>query len=132
VSIWVSQDARKRGMSARWGIGVGLLLIVFLPLYFLVRRRTVKCAGCGNDIAASLSLCEECEQSIQQDLANARPGRILGEGRAGTHRHSPTHRLHSIEESNHALVPYPELTNNIPPATVVTSGVERTAGRARC
>ena len=35
VSIWVSQDARKRGMSARWGIGVGLLLIVFLPLYFL-------------------------------------------------------------------------------------------------
>ncbi len=78
VSIWVSQDARKRGMSARWGIGVGLLLIVFLPLYFLVRRRTVKCAGCGNDIAASLSLCEECEQSIQQDLANARPGRILG------------------------------------------------------
>src|ERR1017187_6172154 len=55
VSIWVSQDARKRGMSARWGIGVGLLLIVFLPLYFLVRRRTVKCAGCGNDIAALVS-----------------------------------------------------------------------------
>src|ERR1017187_2143842 len=72
VSIWVSQDARKRGMSARWGIGVGLLLIVFLPLYFLVRRRTVKCAGCGNDIAASLSLCEECEQSIQQTGPHSR------------------------------------------------------------
>ena len=78
VSIWVSQDARRRGMSTRWGIGVGLLLIVFLPLYFFVRRRTVKCAACGNDIATSLSLCEECEQFIQQDPAQGRPGRILG------------------------------------------------------
>ena len=78
VSIWVRQDAIRRGMSTRWGTGVFFLLIVFLPLYFVVRRRTVKCAACGNDIPDSLSLCEDCEQSIQQDPAQGRPGRILG------------------------------------------------------
>jgi len=78
VSIWVRQDAKKRGMSTRWGTGVLFLLIVFLPLYFLVRRRIVKCASCGKDIADSVSLCEECELSIQQDPDQGRPGRILG------------------------------------------------------
>ena len=78
VSIWVRQDAKKRGMSTRWGTGVLLLLIVFLPLYFVVRRRTVICTSCGKDIADSLSLCEECELSMQQDPDQGRPGRILG------------------------------------------------------
>lgn len=78
VAIWVRQDAIRRGMSAHWGTGVLLLLIVFLPLYFVVRKRTVKCAACGRDIKASLSLCEDCEQSIQQDPESGRPGRILG------------------------------------------------------
>jgi hypothetical protein len=78
VAIWVRQDAIRRGMSAHWGTGVLALLIVFLPLYFIVRRRTAKCTSCGNDVKASLSLCEECEQSIQQDPASGRQGRILG------------------------------------------------------
>jgi hypothetical protein len=55
VSVWVGLDARKRGMSSRWGVGVGLLLIVFLPLYFLVRKplTAVKCSGCGKDVDQS-------------------------------------------------------------------------------
>jgi hypothetical protein len=72
VSIWVRHDAVARGMSRHWGNGVFLLAIVFLPLYFAVRkpRLTAKCTACGKDIAASLSFCEECEQG--------RPGRIFG------------------------------------------------------
>jgi hypothetical protein len=39
VAILVGKDAKKRGMSAwGWGIGVFLLLIVFLPIYFIVRK----------------------------------------------------------------------------------------------
>jgi len=39
VAYFVGQDAEKRGMSAwGWGIGVFLLMIVFLPLYFILRK----------------------------------------------------------------------------------------------
>lgn len=39
VGIAVGQDAKKRGMNAwGWGIGVFLLLIIFLPLYFILRK----------------------------------------------------------------------------------------------
>lgn len=39
VAILIYQDASKRGMNAwGWGIGVFLLLIVFLPLYFILRK----------------------------------------------------------------------------------------------
>jgi uncharacterized membrane protein len=39
VGIIVGQDASTRGMNAwGWGIGVFLLMIVFLPLYFILRK----------------------------------------------------------------------------------------------
>jgi len=42
AGIFVGKDARKRGMSAwGWGIGVFLLMIVFLPVYFIVRKPLV-------------------------------------------------------------------------------------------
>ncbi len=78
VSVWVSQDARKRGMSIKWGIGVGLLSIVFLPLYFIVRKPIPKCPSCENDIPVSRSLCEECEAALLRDPADGRSGRIFG------------------------------------------------------
>jgi hypothetical protein len=69
ITSWVSSDAKKRGMKPfAWGLGVFLVLIVFLPLYFIVRKpklapvsRTCSycgfvdqtggkfCAGCGKD-----------------------------------------------------------------------------------
>jgi|HubBroStandDraft_6_1064221.scaffolds.fasta_scaffold1360448_2 hypothetical protein len=64
VSIWVRYDAVNRGMSRHWGSGVLLMAIVFLPLYFAVRkpRPAAKCTACGKSAAASLSFCEACEQ----------------------------------------------------------------------
>jgi hypothetical protein len=42
VAILVGLDASKRGMNVwGWGIGVFLLLIVFLPLYFILRKPVV-------------------------------------------------------------------------------------------
>lgn len=78
VAIWVRQDAIKRGMSSHWGTGVFFLLIVFLPLYFVVRRRTAECRACGTDVGVSVSLGKDCEQPDQQDPALGRPGRFLG------------------------------------------------------
>ena len=42
VGIVVGNDASKRGMRAFWwGLGVFLLMIVFLPLYFILRKPKV-------------------------------------------------------------------------------------------
>ena len=39
AGIAVGNDAKKRGMNAwGWGIGVFLLLIIFLPIYFMTRK----------------------------------------------------------------------------------------------
>lgn len=39
IAYWVFQDARSRDMNATgWSIGVFLLLIIFLPAYFIVRK----------------------------------------------------------------------------------------------
>ena len=39
VGILVGQDANKRGMNGLgWGLGVFLLMIVFLPIYLIVRK----------------------------------------------------------------------------------------------
>lgn len=39
VAIWVSQDAKKRGMNPiGWGIFVFLILIIGLPAYLITRK----------------------------------------------------------------------------------------------
>jgi hypothetical protein len=39
IASFVAKDASKRGMNAvGWFLGVFFLLILFLPLYFIVRR----------------------------------------------------------------------------------------------
>ncbi len=46
IGFAVGKDASKRGMNAAmWGIGVFLLLIVFLPLYFIMRKPLVDAHG---------------------------------------------------------------------------------------
>jgi hypothetical protein len=57
VSARVSRDAKRRGMNPPWGIAVGLVLIIFLPLYFCVRK-PVLCPNCGRKTVASLALCK--------------------------------------------------------------------------
>ena len=43
VAIVVGNDASKRGMKAFWwGFGVFMLMIVFLPLYFIFRKPKIK------------------------------------------------------------------------------------------
>jgi hypothetical protein len=43
MGVWVAADARGRGLSlpasVAWGMGVFMALIVFLPLYLLLRAR---------------------------------------------------------------------------------------------
>lgn len=44
VGMWVVSDARSRGKDAisaiLWGVGAMLLMILFLPLWFLTRPKT--------------------------------------------------------------------------------------------
>jgi hypothetical protein len=46
AGVAIGMDASKRGMNAAlWGIGVFLLLIVFLPIYFIVRKPLLSAQG---------------------------------------------------------------------------------------
>jgi hypothetical protein len=38
IGIAVAKDAKERGNSQWWGVGVFLFLIIFLPIYLLVRN----------------------------------------------------------------------------------------------
>ncbi|HBH47334.1 MAG TPA: hypothetical protein DDX98_01760 [Bacteroidales bacterium] len=50
VAILVAKDAQKRGMNAwAWAFGVFLLLIVFLPLYFILRKPEIDSAHSETD-----------------------------------------------------------------------------------
>lgn len=43
VAIFVGQDASKRGMNPwGWGIGVFFMLIIFLPIYLIVRKPKIE------------------------------------------------------------------------------------------
>jgi 4-amino-4-deoxy-L-arabinose transferase-like glycosyltransferase len=43
IALLVGNDAKKRNMSSwGWGIGVFLVLIVFLPLYFILRKPKIE------------------------------------------------------------------------------------------
>jgi|SRR5579872_3701376 len=69
VAFWVGWDARRRGMDpGAWGAGVLLLLIVFLPLYFLFRKPLLHadhgggnfCSQCGGTLSSAAKFCKLC------------------------------------------------------------------------
>jgi hypothetical protein len=78
-AVWVRKDAIKRGMSPRWGMGVFWFMILFLPLYFVLRK-PVRCSVCGAKIEDSCPVCADCEQAAEKASAapEARHGRIFG------------------------------------------------------
>ncbi len=81
IAWWVASDATKRGYSRgaviAWFLGVWLMLIVFLPLYFILRskptRRTGRtqgpyvCAYCGNLYQEKVIYCPYCGRKLEED-----------------------------------------------------------------
>jgi MFS family permease len=87
VAAFVANDASKRGMNAvGWCFGVFLLLIVFLPLYLLVRTPLLPqyqpefpqsqppaklCRNCGKYSTYNARFCTECGQGIESQITSA-------------------------------------------------------------
>jgi len=84
VAIWVFYDAQKRGFtlwkSMLWAMGVFFLLIIFLPLYLIVRRKkerwrgteeslytsaTKICFYCGKPYPGEPERCPNCGQNLK-------------------------------------------------------------------
>lgn len=76
IGGWVYSDAKERGSSSPigWAIGVLALMIVFLPLYFIMRpskRNAVNanntsrlCPYCGKYYEGILAFCPNCGHSL--------------------------------------------------------------------
>lgn len=79
AAYWVYGDAKDRGSSAPilWAIGVFGLLIVFLPLYFLIRpskkERSLLCPHCGKYYESTGDFCPHCGQSLTIMSVNSLP-----------------------------------------------------------
>jgi hypothetical protein len=81
VAGWVSADAQRRGLKKStalgWGVGVLLVLIVFLPLYLYMRRKdfeagnapsgaaTAPCPYCGYLNKPGANYCEKCNRQLR-------------------------------------------------------------------
>jgi len=77
VALWVASDARKRGCSRGtvigWFLGVWFLLILFLPLYLILRSRqpspqreiTQVCPYCGKLFKGNPVFCPYCEERLR-------------------------------------------------------------------
>lgn len=85
ISLWVFYDSQKRGYTfwegLIWAVLVFLLLIVFLPAYFISRQRRAKlalraskrsagasltnCFYCGKGYDGDPKICPHCGQSLK-------------------------------------------------------------------
>ncbi|XER13753.1 hypothetical protein SATMO3_40060 [Sporomusa aerivorans] len=72
AAAWVYSDAKSCGSSSPklWAIGVFGLLIIFLPLYFIMRpskkSRVVKlCPYCGKYYKGIPTFCPNCGKHLQ-------------------------------------------------------------------
>jgi len=64
IALWVYKDARRRNkgrfVAFLWFLGVWMLMIVFLPLWFLCRPRVLLCPHCGKYYEGTPSYCPHC------------------------------------------------------------------------
>lgn len=81
IAWWVASDAKKRGYSQSaiigWFLGVWMILIIFLPLYFILRSKpsrqtsltkgTYVCPHCGNLYQEKVPFCPYCGRSLEED-----------------------------------------------------------------
>lgn len=88
IAWWVASDAKKRGYSQGaiigWFLGVWMVLIVFLPLYFILRPKstilrpksmgqtsltkgTYVCPYCGNLYQEKVPFCPYCGRRLEED-----------------------------------------------------------------
>lgn len=88
IAWWVATDARKRGYSKSaslvWFLGVWLALIIFLPLYLILRPKTPRqgeltrqgelkgetkvCPYCEKLYQGEISYCPYCGQRLDQEM----------------------------------------------------------------
>ncbi len=94
IAWWVATDARKRGYSKVaaliWFLGVWLALIIFLPLYLIIRPKTSRqpgqlgqpgqpvelapegettvCPHCGRLYKERIFYCPYCGQKLDEEL----------------------------------------------------------------
>ncbi|MEI6746490.1 MAG: hypothetical protein WCL34_11055 [Methylococcaceae bacterium] len=77
VAVWVFSDAKDRGVSGGiaflWFLGTFALLIIFLPLWLIVRpklefvsivKTTKLCVHCGKYYEGTPSFCPNCGKNI--------------------------------------------------------------------
>ena len=71
VAFWVYSDARNRGKTTKWAflwfLGVFLVLILFLPLWFIKRPKMKLCDHCGKyyEYGAAYIFCPRCGIELQ-------------------------------------------------------------------
>jgi hypothetical protein len=77
VAIWVFMDARKNSYSIPesilWMLGVGLLMIINLPLYLVVKATRAKqpvlstaCEHCSKVYFGSPNYCPHCGHLVRK------------------------------------------------------------------
>ncbi len=84
IAVVIARDANRRGMMGPlWGLGVFLLLIVFLPLYLIVRKplreeptaaasptpavpptTNTFCSTCGKPLQPGVKFCSGCGAQV--------------------------------------------------------------------
>lgn len=85
VALWVFYDSQKRGYTVwrglLWSVGVFLVLVLFLPLYLIARKRREKlspqasqtfkpfaktsCFYCGQGYEGNPDVCPHCGQNLK-------------------------------------------------------------------
>jgi hypothetical protein len=84
VALWIFYDSQKRGASIWaglfWAVGVFFLLVIFLPLYMITRRKkggtpaggamtadppTSACPYCRQPYPGQPNFCPRCGQSLK-------------------------------------------------------------------